>query len=435
MARAEQPWVGRHYLSGDPVRLRCAKGQIAAVEPVARPTADAWWLAPALFDVQVNGFGGVDFQTDTLTETDLLRAVGAVRQAGCARFMLTLITDEWRALIARLERLRRLREGVLELQRAIAGWHLEGPFLSTEPDYHGAHDPALMRDPSPALLAELRRAAGDLPLLVTLAPERAGALESIAAARTLGITISLGHTNASAETLAAAVRAGATGFTHLGNACPQSLDRHDNILWRALDTPGLQFSLIPDGRHVAPALFRLLHRAVPNGRLLYTTDAMAAAGAPPGRYSLGRLQLEVGADRVVRRPGRTNFAGSALTPAEGVWRAAEMLGAPWSRVWQRWSEAPAAWLGLPGGLASGAPADFCLVRPREDRAGFDLRVFVAGEEVAQSRVDLPGGEGGQTVRGKQQAQPLRAGTPDGGAGSAPEDQTAQTERRREVGDP
>ncbi len=399
MASDLQRAAGRHYFSGEPITLRWADGRITAVEAGQAAAEAGWWLAPGLFDVQVNGFGGVDFQAEGLAVAVLEQAVAALRRFGCTRFLLTLITDEWDALMARLERLKLLREASPTLKTAIAGWHVEGPFLSAEPGYHGAHDPSLMRDPSPELIRELRAVAGESPLLMTLAPERQGAIEAIALAHSLGITISLGHTNASGETLAAAVRAGATGFTHLGNACPQSLDRHDNILWRALDTPGLQVSLIPDGRHVSPSLFRLIHRTMTEGTVCYTADAMAAAGAPPGRYSLGRLQLEVGADRIVRQPGRTNFAGSALTPIEGVFRAAAMLGVPWQETWRRFSELPADWIGVPAGLRPGAPANFCLVRPRADAPAVELRVFAAGQEVAESVVDLRGVQLGQAARG------------------------------------
>jgi N-acetylglucosamine-6-phosphate deacetylase len=160
-------------------------------------------------------------------------------------------------------------------------------------------------------------------------------------------------------------------------------------------------SLISDGWHVSPALFRLIHRALPGDSLLYTTDAMAAAGAPPGRYSLGRLELEVSADRVVRQPGRTNFAGSALTPIEAVFRAASMLGAPWQDCWRRMSEVPAHWLGLPSGLLIGNAADFCLVRPRADGSAVGLRIFLAGQQVAQSAVNLSRMQGRETAHGLQ----------------------------------
>jgi N-acetylglucosamine-6-phosphate deacetylase len=307
-------------------------------------------------DPQINGFAGVDFQRDGVTPAELVQAVQGLRTAGCRRFLLTLITDRWESLLTRLRHLRRLRAGSVQLRHAIAGWHLEGPFLSEKPGFHGAHDPTLMLDPTPAHIRDLREAAGDDLLLLTLAPERAGGIEAIELAVSLGVKVSLGHTDASAAILREAVSAGATGFTHLGNACPQQLDRHDNILWRVLDTAGLTVSLIPDQRHVSPALFRLIHRALPSDRIVYTTDAMAAAGASPGRYMLGRLELEVGEDRIVRQPGRTNFAGSALTPGEAVLNAATMLGVPWQETWSRMALNPARWLGLPVDPGSAEPS-------------------------------------------------------------------------------
>jgi N-acetylglucosamine-6-phosphate deacetylase len=283
-------------------------------------------VTPGVFDPQVNGYAGVDFQRDDVMASSLRTAAAAWRRDGGGRFFLTLITDAWPALVERLRRFRAFRAADPELQQVIAGWHVEGPFLSEKPGFCGAHDASVMRDPTPDLIRELRDAAGDDPLLITLAPERKGAIDAIALASELGIQVSLGHTDASAADLRDAIEAGATAFTHLGNGCPQTLDRHDNIVWRVLDAPGLRVGLIADGIHVSPALFRLIHRVLPPDRIYYTTDAMAAAGAPPGRFTLGRLQLEVGADGVVRQPGRTNFAGSSLRPSEIAPRANAMLG-------------------------------------------------------------------------------------------------------------
>ena len=213
-----------------------------------------------------------------------------------------------------------------------------------------------------------------------MAPELKGALEAIALASSLGIKVSLGHTNASSEVLRQAVKAGASGFTHLGNACPQLLDRHDNILWRALDTPGLTVSLIPDQVHVSPPLFRLVHRALNTEAIYYTTDAMAAAGALPGRYTIGALDVEVGADQIVRQPGKSNYAGSALRPIVGVFRAAQMLGRDWKGAWDGFSINPARFMGISGGLTLGCPADFCLVQTDEAGRLESLRVFSRGQE-------------------------------------------------------
>lgn len=300
--------------------------------------------SPRLFDPQVNGYAGVDFQRDDLTLEALRRAALAWRRDGGDQFFLTLITDAWPRLLARLRRLRAWRDSDPELRQVIAGWHVEGPFLSDQPGYRGAHDPTCMEDPHPDHMRQLREALGSDAGLLTLAPERAGAIAAIRAACERGIRVSLGHTNASARQLREAVDAGATGFTHLANGCPQQLDRHDNILWRVLDAPGLIVGLIADGLHVAPAPFRLFHRLLPPERIYYTTDAMAAAGAPPGDFTLGRLCLRVGEDGIVRQPGATNFAGSSLTPAQLLERVHSILGRDASSVVPRVLQTARAWL-------------------------------------------------------------------------------------------
>ena len=364
------------YTTREPVRVTWREGKILSLTKTEEQPATNLWLAPALVDLQINGYGGVDFQRDGLSLEQLLRASRALRRDGCGKFFFTLITDEWPKMLARLEHARRLRAQSPELQDALAGWHMEGPFLSDQRGFCGAHNPTRMIDPTPEHLHALRAVTGHDPVLLTLAPERAGAIDAIRLARALGMTVSLGHTDASAEVLRAAVEAGATGFTHLGNGCPRELDRHDNILWRIADEPRLGASLIPDGLHVSPAPFRLLHRLLDAGRLIYyTTDAMAAAGAGPGRYTLGELEVEVGADQVVRQPGRTNFAGSALTPFEGVFRAAKMLNGPWQECWRRFSEAPAQWVGLRNEIRIDEPAAFCLITLDEHGQPIDVQTL------------------------------------------------------------
>jgi len=368
----------RHYATREPVRLRWQGGIITHLESAESSLAPGLWLAPPLFDLQINGYGGVDFQQDNLSAEDLLSATRQLRSAGCSRFFLTLITDEWTSLTGRLRQLRALRSQHHELRQAIAGWHVEGPFLSSEPGFHGAHNPALMCDPAPEHLLELRTITGADPLLLTISPERPGALKAIELAVLRGIKISLGHTNASAEILRQAIEAGASGFTHLGNGCPRELGRHDNILWRVFETAGLMVSLIPDHIHVSPPLFRLIHRVLGNERIYYTTDAMSAAGRPPGRYKLGKGELEVGPDQIVRQPGKSLFAGSALRPIDGIFRAAQMLGCPWQEVWPRFSEAPARFIGLRNELAAGQPADFCVLKMGEENEVLEVQTYAGG---------------------------------------------------------
>jgi N-acetylglucosamine-6-phosphate deacetylase len=374
--------IAWHYAREEPVKLRWVDGQIVRIDPAPHFPPRTLWVAPPLLDLQVNGFAGVDFQDDAVSLADLEKAVHQLRAAACARFFLTLISDDWPVLMARLRRLRELRKKSVLLTEAIAGWHVEGPFLSAEPGFRGAHPPEVMCDPTTAHLKELRQAGGDERLMITVAPERLDAIAMISMARELGITVSLGHTNAPRKRLLQAQKAGATAFTHLGNGCPRELDRADNVLWRVFETPGLKVSLIPDAIHVAPALFRLIHKTLPEDSIFYVSDAMAAAAAGPGRYRIGRLEVEVGDDEIVRLPGSGNYAGSALRPIDGVFRAAEMLHCNWREVWPRFSHTPAAVSGLPCGLTAGGPADFCVLEVTEENVLDEIRLYINGEIVA-----------------------------------------------------
>jgi N-acetylglucosamine-6-phosphate deacetylase len=368
-----------HWQTWKPVEVIWRDGVIASVAPAPTGAGAGRWIAPSLFDIQVNGYGGVDFLQAVLTADDLRRAARALRRDGCTRFFFTLITSEWKGLLARLRHAKALRDADPELRNAIAGWHIEGPFISGEPGFVGAHPPEHVRDPEPVAIRALREVTGSDPALLTIAPERNGAAEAAALASSLGMTVFGGHSNAAGTQLDAAAASGLTGYTHLGNGCPQVLDRHDNILWRVLERGELIASLIPDAIHVSPALFRVMHAARGGHNLIYTTDAMSAGGAPPGRYSIGTTVLEVGPDQVVRLPGRTNFAGSALRPVQGVFRAARMLRQPWQECWTRLSTAAAEAVGCRHGLRPGDRADFCLVRPSDGDEPSTLETCFSGE--------------------------------------------------------
>lgn len=282
------------------------------------------------FDLQVNGFAGVDFQRDDVDAAALERAMEALLRHRTGGILLTLITDHVDALCHRLEHFRALREASPLARRVIAGFHLEGPWLLPEPGYHGAHDPARMVRPLLEDFARLEAAAGGLLRLVTIAPELPGAPELIAHATARGVRTSIGHSNASADDIDTAISAGMTLCTHVGNGVPVLLHRHDNIIQRVLSRDELTAVFIPDGIHLPPSVLRNFVRVKPPGKVLFTTDCMAAAGAGPGRYTLSRLEVEVGDDGVVREPGKETFAGSSLTMDQAMENARAFLG--WSRA-------------------------------------------------------------------------------------------------------
>ncbi len=369
------------FRTGRAVRLTCADGRIAALEPLAGGPAGLPVLLPPLVDIQVNGYAGVDFQRDNCTAAELECAIEGLAVAGCGRILLTLITNRWEIMLARLRHYQALRAASPRLRQRIAGWHLEGPFMSPKPGFHGAHPPECMEAPSAARMHELKAVVGEEPTLLTMAPEWPEAPGAIRVARSLGFHVWLGHTDATVEQITAAVDAGAEGYTHLGNGCPGEIHRHDNIIFRVLDEPRLRASLIADRIHISPVLFRLMHQVLGPARICYTTDAMAAAGAGPGTYDLAGMRVEVGADGIVRQPGKANYAGSSLAPLEGIRRAAAMLRVAPVDVWPYFSTQPADFVGLPPALTIGAPADFCLLQASPE--GTRIELHFTGEPVRE----------------------------------------------------
>jgi N-acetylglucosamine-6-phosphate deacetylase len=264
------------------------------------------------FDLQVNGFAGVDFQQPGIDHIALTKAVDGLLAHRTDRILFTLITDRIDSLCAKLANIEKLCAADPKLRRMIVGYHIEGPYMNPKPGYHGAHDPALMKAPDIAEFERLQAAANGNIRLITLAPEQPNSAEFIRHITQNKVVASIGHSEADDQQIDEAIAAGLTMCTHLGNGLPVQLHRHDNIMQRLLA----------------------------RDELIFTTDCMAAGGAGPGVYRIGRFDVEVGPDGVVREPGKPNFAGSSLDMARGAenlrkflgWTDAEILEACGARV-------------------------------------------------------------------------------------------------------
>lgn len=298
--------------------------------------ASAYLCGPAFFDPQINGFAGVDFQNPDVTSEEILHAVARLRLTGCAHFLLTIITAGTDFLKFHIRHLASLLDENQILRQSILGFHLEGPFISSKAGFHGAHPPEHVCVPDWGAFSRLQELSGGRIKIVTLAPELDGSALFIQRAVTSNVLVSLGHTDARLDQIQAAVQAGARMFTHLGNGCPEQMHRHDNIIQRVLAVPGLLVSLIPDGIHLPPFVLANLARCLGVSRTAMTTDAMSAAGAPAGEYTLGTVRLAVGEDRVVRHPSGRNFAGSCLTPLEGFFNLLRFGGYGTGDAWSAW---------------------------------------------------------------------------------------------------
>jgi N-acetylglucosamine-6-phosphate deacetylase len=266
------------------------------------------------FDLQVNGYGGVDFNSDTLTADELNAACQRMAADGVGGFLATIITEHIDTMRSRLSNLARLRAASPIARQMIYGFHIEGPFISPEVGYRGAHPADAIIPADVDTMKYLLDAADGLTRLVTLAPEVDTDLALTKMLTDAGVVVSAGHCNPSYDQLAAAADAGLSMFTHLGNGCPMLLDRHDNIVQRVLSlSERLWICFIVDGVHIPFAALGNYIRAAGAQRCIAVTDAIAPAGLGPGRFTLSRWDLEIGDDMVARAPDGSHLVGSATT--------------------------------------------------------------------------------------------------------------------------
>lgn len=270
---------------------------------------------PGFIDLQVNGTHGIDFSADGLTTDTCLRAFDLIRDSGTAVFTPTIITAPGDRLIRNLETVA-AAAAACDDPRAVAGVHLEGPFLDPTPGAIGAHNPEWVVAPDLALFGRLWDAARGTIRILTVSAGVHGVEELIAGAAAKGVVVSLGHQMAGYEAVRRAADAGATLLTHLGNGLPHDVNRHENPLLAGLTEERLMATLITDGHHLPADLVRLILRVKGVQRTIVVSDAAPVAGLPPGRHDTFGSEVEVTADGLVVNPETRYLAGSGKTMRE-----------------------------------------------------------------------------------------------------------------------
>jgi len=323
---------------------------------------------PGFVDLQVNGFGGVDFLAAG-TE-DYMRAGEALLLTGVTAYQPTFITAAESTIIDALHALP-----VNGARPRILGAHLEGPFLS--PDRLGTHPQAQRRDPDLDLLERLLEPGGVTEM--TLAPELPGAAAVIERLLELGVVVSAGHSNATAEEARDAFDLGVSTTTHLFNAMRPFRSRDPGIIGVALTRPDVFVQMIVDGHHLADETVRLVWAAA-GGRLALVTDATAGASNGGGIYQLGEVEIEVADGPPTREDGV--LAGTVLTMIDAV-RNVHALGISFEDAIGAATTVPARILGRTdvGVLEPGGPADVVVIDDRLDI----VNVLCAGEEHVVAR--------------------------------------------------
>ncbi|MEL6108790.1 MAG: N-acetylglucosamine-6-phosphate deacetylase [Planctomycetota bacterium] len=299
-------------------------------------------------DLQVNGYRGVDFNQDQLGDDEIVAACRALREDGVAQFLPTVITDDLRVMCRRIRRIADAATSNVEIAAMVAGIHVEGPFISREPGFVGAHPAKHTCQPRIGDVMRLIEAGQGLVRLLTLAPELSDAASVITRLVDEGIVVAAGHSDASNDDLRRGIDHGLSMFTHLGNGCPGEMHRHDNIIQRVLSFGDrLTISFIADGHHVPFFALGNYLRMLPPEHIVVVTDAISAAGLGPGEHRLAGQTVEVDENLAAWASGRQHFAGCATTMPQMAALLKEHLRATQEDI-HRWTiENPARLLSHP----------------------------------------------------------------------------------------
>lgn len=287
-------------------------------------------------DLQVNGYAGVDFNSDNLTTNEVVRACRRLKADGTESILATVITARIDLMLLRISRLVELMESSAEVADCIRGIHVEGPFLNPAEGFIGAHPASDAMSANVGVTDQLLDAGNGKIKMVTLAPEMDQDAQVTKYLSERGIAVAAGHSDASLSDLNRAIDHGLKLFTHLGNGCPGLLPRHDNIVQRVLAvSERLKISFIADGHHVPAFALRNYLGIVPHENVVIVTDAISAAGLGPGRYELSGQVVQVDDDGAAWAACRTHYAGCASTFPQMVEVLTESVGVGDEQI-QQW---------------------------------------------------------------------------------------------------
>ena len=355
---SSQRLLGRDPSTGKGIAVTVAGGLISDITFTEQ--GEGQWLSAGFVDLQVNGYAGHDLNGLTLDIATVRALCQAMLKVGVTSFLPTLITAPEVRLIAALRTIREACVQHPDVAAMIAGIHVEGPHIAPEDGPRGAHPAADVRAPSVAEFDRWQLAAGGRVKLVTLSPHWPEAPAYVRHLVKAGVVVSLGHTSADAAQIAAAVDAGATLSTHLGNGSHATMNRRHNHLWPQLADDRLTAMFIADGHHLTSAQLKVMLRAKGLGRSLVVSDAVTLGGLPAGKYQTpigGKVELR-GDGFLAIDDGTGNYlAGAALPLIAAIPVLVNQVGLSLGETVALMTSAPGRFVGGRGVLAIGQPAD------------------------------------------------------------------------------
>jgi len=342
------------------------------------------YIAPGFIDNQVNGYAGVSFAFGggELTVDGVIKATEALWKEGVTTYLPTLTTNDKEIL----KRNFGILAEAMQDQRtmgSIPGFHLEGPFISPEDGWRGAHPLQNVRKPDWEEFMEYYNASGEKILQITLAPETEGALDFITRCREKNIVVALGHHNASAEIITAAIDRGAQIATHLGNGAANTINRHRNPFWPQLADDRLMISIIADGFHLLPEQIKVFTKAKGYGNTILTSDVTGFAGLPPGIFTTSEgVTIELTPEGMLRYPEQNVLYGSAAPIKKGVGHVIKVTGCSLADAIKMAATNPARLYGFSdrGEIAPGKRADLILFKIEDSQVKI-MKTVVEGKLV------------------------------------------------------
>ncbi|MCB9206386.1 MAG: N-acetylglucosamine-6-phosphate deacetylase [Ignavibacteriales bacterium] len=308
---------GLFYKNDSPVKVHIKDEIITKIQFLKKkPANDNLYIAPGLLDLQVNGYKGTDFGNHNLSINEIERSVKNLWKTGVTTFLPTVITNKKEYIVKSLSVLAESLNNPF-VKKSIPGFHLEGPFISPQKGYRGAHLKKYIKLPSWKEFLEYQNAAKGNINLITLSPELKGVVPFIRKVVNTGVKVSIAHHNATSKQIHNAVKAGAKLSTHLGNGCANVIHRHNNPYWPQLANDELSISVIADNYHLTDDEIKTFYKVKGNDKSILISDMLDLAGMEPGIYLRGerKIKLERGG---IRFPEENVLAGAVATLSEGV---------------------------------------------------------------------------------------------------------------------
>jgi N-acetylglucosamine-6-phosphate deacetylase len=377
-----QTITGRNVADGISIDVAIEDGLIQSIQPSAHPSE--LWLSAGLIDLQVNGYGGDDLNTDPLTADTVIQLAKKLAAVGTTTFLPTLITASEKSLLAALRAIAEARGKSSLARHMIPFVHLEGPHISPEDGFRGAHPIEHVRPPNVDEFDRWQHASGGIIGMVTMSPHSEHSVDYMKTLVSRGVLVALGHTSATRAQIEAAVAAGASLSTHLGNGIAQQLPRHPNALWTQLGDDRLTATLIADGHHLPTETLKVMVRAKGVSRCILVSDTVALAGMRAGEYT-----TPVGGNVTLSAHGRLTLSGSqllagaALPLRDTVLKVMQMCELNLADAFRMATENPGRFMGR-GRLQVGAHADLIQFAIYPRSTSLDLhKVLLRGENQIQ----------------------------------------------------